>query len=108
AGVDESLHRRDRLVESLAVLAGEVDLDDPLYTLAPNHDRHADIHVLHTVFAVEIGGAGQDALLVAQVAFGHRDRGCGRRIEGRAGLQQIDDLGAAIAGPVDDLVDPGL
>jgi hypothetical protein len=53
----------------------------------------------------QVGGAGQDALLVLQVALGHLDgRGC-RRVEGRAGLQQANDLGAAVAGALHDLVE---
>src|SRR5215475_10173831 len=81
AGVDQALDGADRLVESLAVLAAEFDLDNALDTLAADHHGHADIHVLHTVFAVEIGGAGQHALLVLQIALRHRDRGCRWRVE---------------------------
>ena len=69
---------------------------------------HADIHVLHAVFAVEIGRAGQHTLFVAQIALGHRDRRSGRRVESRSSLQEVDDLGAAVAGAVDDFIDPGL
>ncbi len=42
----------------------ELDLDDALDALGADHHRHADIEVLHAVFALEVGGAGQDALLV--------------------------------------------
>ena len=70
-----------------------------------DHDRHADIHVLDAVLAVEVGGAGQHALLVLEVALGHGDGRGGRRIEGRAGLQQVDDLAAALAGALDDGVE---
>src|SRR5206468_9658637 len=108
AGVDQTLNGPNRLVESFAVLAGQLDLDDTLDTLRADDDGHADIHVLHAVFAVEIGGAGQHALLVLQVAFRHRDRGRCRRVEGGTGLQEIDDLGAAVAGTVDDLIDARL
>src|SRR5258708_2484269 len=108
AGIDQALHRADRLVEGFAVLAGQLDLDDALDALRADHDGHADIHVLHAVFAVEIGRAGQHALLVAQIALGHRDRGCRRRVECRAGLQWVDDLGAAVAGAIHDLVDARL
>src|SRR6201999_4331743 len=98
AGVDQALDGADRLVEGFAILAGKLDLDNALHALAADHDGHADIHVLHAVFAIEIGGAGHHALLVAQIALGHRDRRGRRRIERRAGLQEVDDLGAAIAG----------
>src|ERR1700730_3830983 len=69
AGVDQTLDGGDRLVEGLAILAGKLDLDNALDALAADHDRHANIHVLHAVFAVEIGGAGHHALLVLQVAL---------------------------------------
>src|ERR1700682_2288770 len=58
AGIDQPLHRADRLVARLAVLAGQLDLDNALDALRSDHDGHADIHVLHPVFAVEIGGDG--------------------------------------------------
>src|SRR5882672_3864998 len=108
AGIDQTLHGADRLVEGFAVLAGQFDLDNTLDTLRSDDNGDADIHVLHAIFAVEIGRAGHHALLVLKVALGHRDRGRRRRIERRTGFQQVDDLGAAIAGAVDDLVDPRL
>src|SRR5258708_11764578 len=98
AGIDEALHGTDRFIEGFAVLAGQLNLDNPLDTLRPNHDGHADIHVLHAIFAVEVGGAGHHALLVLEIALGHRDRGSRRRIEGRAGFEEDDDLGTASAG----------
>ena len=81
--------------------AGERDLDDALDAVLADHDRHADEHVLHAVLAVEIGRAGQDALLVLEVALGHGDGGSGGRVEGGAGLEQVDDLAAALAGALD-------
>src|SRR6195952_5084993 len=71
AGLDQALHRPDGLVERLAVLAGHFDLDNALDPLGADHHGHADIHVLHAVFAIEIGGAGQHALLVPEIALGH-------------------------------------
>src|SRR5579872_5687615 len=52
AGIDQALHGRDRFIESFAVLAGELDLDNAFDPLRADHDRHADIHVSHTIFAV--------------------------------------------------------
>src|SRR5258706_5128023 len=80
AGIDQTLHRADRLVERFAVLAGQLDFDNALDALRSDHDGHADIHVLDAVFAVEIGGAGQPPLLVLEIALGHGDR------RGRRGL----------------------
>src|SRR4051812_11440824 len=51
AGIDQALHRADRFVETLAVLAGKLDLDDALDAPRSDHHRHADIHVLDAVFA---------------------------------------------------------
>src|SRR5436305_586999 len=106
AGLDEAVHRRDRSVEHLPLGLVEFDLDDALDTFGADYDRHADIAVLDTVFALEKGSTGEDALLVPEVALRHGDRGAGGCIEGRAGLEQVDDLGAAVAGPLHDLVEP--
>ena len=91
--------RRDRLVEHLLLGPVEVDLDDALDAAGADHHRHADIHVLDAVLARQMRRAGQHALLVLEI--GSRPSaiaGGGRRVEGRAGLQQADDLGAAVAG----------
>ena len=48
-----------------------------------------------------MGGAGQNPALVAQVALGHGDGGSGGRVEGGAGLEEVDDLAAALAGTLD-------
>src|SRR5665811_1596047 len=92
---------RDRATFTTA----ELDLDDALDALSADHHRHADIKVLDPVFAVQPGGAGQYALLIEQITFRHRDRGSRRRVEGRAGLEQVNDFGAAIGGALDDFVD---
>src|SRR5258708_20390816 len=73
AGIDQTLHRPDRLVERLAVLAGKLDLDNTLDTLRSDDTGHADIHVLHPEFAGMVGRAGQHALLTAQLATPHPD-----------------------------------
>src|SRR3954452_21374797 len=65
AGVDQTLHRADRLVERLAVLAGKLDLDNTLDAFRSDDAGHADIHVLDAEFAGKIGRAGQHAFLVA-------------------------------------------
>ena len=95
AGLDQALHGLDRLLEHLPLGSIEIDLDDLLDAIGADHHRHAHIHALHAVFAVEVGGAGQHAALVLEIALGHLDGGGGGRVEGRAGLQQVDDLAAA-------------
>src|SRR3546814_9797393 len=67
--------------------------------------RYAHIQAIDAIFAVDIGGAGQDALLVAQIGFGHSDAARGRSVEGRTGAEQRDDLATAAAGALDDRVD---
>src|SRR5258707_12374778 len=86
----------------------EFDLHDPLDALSSDHDGDAHVEVPYAEFAVEVGGAGQDPLLVAKKALRHGDRGRGRSIERRTGFQQVDDFGPAVAGSLDDLVDPRL
>src|SRR3954469_8674501 len=98
AGVDQRLHSRRRLVERVLLGTGEFDLDHALDTLFADDHRDTDIHVLHAVFAFEEGGARQDAFLVLEIAFRHRNGRRGRRVESRTRLQQVDDLGAAIGG----------
>src|SRR6185369_8741065 len=102
AGVDQALHGVDRLLEHRPLRRIEVDLDDLLDAIGTNHYGHAHIHALHAVFAVEVGGAGEHAALVLEVALGHLDGGGRGRVEGGAGLQQVDDLAAAAARTLDD------
>src|SRR5215813_4256377 len=75
ASVDQRRHRLHRLVEHGTLGAVELNVDDALDALGTDHRRHADVKILHAVFAVEIGGARQDALLVLEIALRHRDRG---------------------------------
>ena len=52
-----------------------------------------------------MGSGGKHPALVLQIALGHGDGRSGGGVEGRAGFQQAHDLGAAIAGALDDVVD---
>src|SRR5262249_50405337 len=108
ASLDQARHRLGRLLEHGALGAAELDFDDALDPFCADHRGYADIEVLDPVFAVEVGGARQHALLVAQKALRHGHGRRRRRIEGRAALEQVDDLGAAVARALDDLVEPGL
>src|SRR6185437_3986817 len=105
AGLGKSLHRRGGFLKGVAFRATKIDLDDALDALGADHHRHADVQILDSVFAIEPGGARQHALLVAQIAFRHGNSRRRRGIEGRAGLQEIDDLRAAVRCTLNDLVD---
>src|SRR5215204_5696187 len=102
ARLDEALHRSDRLLEHRALVARERHLDDALDAARANDDRYADIHVVDPVLARQMSRAGQDALLVLEIALGHGDGRGGGRVEGGARLQKVDDLAAPFAGALDD------
>src|SRR5690606_40169709 len=76
-----------------------------LHAIGTENRRHADIEAVEAVLAVYIDSARQDALLVAQISLGHRNRAGGGGVVGGAGLEQADDLAAARAGALDDGVD---
>ena len=104
--IHQPLHRLDGVLELGLLVTVELDLDDALDAAGADHHRHADIDVVDAILPGEIGGAGQHPLLVLEIAFGHGDGRRGRGVIGRAGLQQADDFGAAVAGALHDLVDP--
>src|SRR3546814_341419 len=97
--------RIDRQLKPGLVGIVEGDLDDFLDAAGADHHRHADIQPVDAIGTVDIGGAGQDALLVAQIGFGHGDATGGRGVKGRTGAEQRDDFAAAAAGALDDRVD---
>src|SRR4026207_239114 len=96
--LDELAYRRRRLVEGGLLLGGELDLDDLLDAGPAELDRHAHVEPLGPVLAVEIGGAGQDLLLVLEDGLDHLHRGGGGRVVGAPGLQQRPDLRPARGG----------
>ena len=104
ASIDQILNGFDRAVEFLALIAVEIDFDNPFHTSCADHDRHADIKALHTVFAREIGSAGKNPLFVLEIGFGHFDSRRRRRVKGRPCFKQLDDFSAAIARALDDFV----
>src|SRR3546814_8661677 len=74
ASLEQFLDRVDRNLQARLVGTVEFDLDDLLDAARADLHRHAHIQAIDAIFAVDIGGAGQDALLVAQIGFGHSDR----------------------------------
>jgi hypothetical protein len=61
---------------------------------APMTHRHAHVEILVAVFAREVRGAGQEALLIEEEGLGHGDGARGRGVVG-AGAHEADDLAAA-------------
>ena len=78
AGDQQFLDRVDRDLETGLGLIVQFDLDDLLNAARADDHRHADIEVVDAVLAGEVRGAGQNALLVAQIAFRHGDGACRR------------------------------
>src|SRR5260221_8426785 len=64
--LDQRLHRRDRLFEHRPFLGIQLDMNDALDAAFADHHRHADVESLHAIFAVELSGAEQHALLVLE------------------------------------------
>src|SRR6188474_2293375 len=91
------------LLQVLQLLVRELDLDDLLDSALAELHRHADEEAIDPELPVTQGGAGEDPLLVEHNRVDHLRDGSRWRIVGRAGLQQLDDLGAAIASTLDDL-----
>src|SRR5437588_2603740 len=108
AGFDERGDGFHRFLEHGAFGAVELNFNNPLDPLGADYARHADIEILDVILAIEIGGARQHSLLVLQIALRHGDGGCGRSVESRAALEQIDDLGAAVPRALDDGIEPRL
>ncbi len=93
------------MIERGPVITSQRHFHNLFHTVLADDHRHADIKALHAVFAIQIGRAGQQAALILQIALRHLDRGRSGSIESRAGLQQADDLRAAVAGALHDAVD---
>ena len=55
----------------------------------------------------EIGRAGQNLLLVLEDGLDHLGGGGRGRVVGAAGLEVLDDFGAAVAGALDELLRGG-
>src|SRR4029079_12418613 len=100
AGVDQAPNGSDGLCKHSLLSVVQGQLDDFLHALSPDDRRNADISIFLPVLAIEVGGAWQHALLVFEVAVGHRDRrGCGC-VERGARSEQRYDFAAAAARPL--------
>ena len=94
------------LLASAAFSAVSSDqLDDLAHAAAAERHGHAQVDVLEAVLALEVGARGHDAAGVAEDRLDHHGRAGRGRVVGAPGAEQLDDLGAAVAGPVGDLRD---
>ena len=97
----------DGRVERDPLVGRQLDLEDALHAAPPEDHGHADEQARRAELALEEDGARQHALPVAQDRVDHLERGRGRGVERGAGLQQRDDLGAAVGGPLLERRRPG-
>ena len=82
--------------------ACELDLDDLLEAGRAQLAGNADVVAVDAVLALQISRAGKNLLLVLEDGFDHLSD-CGRGgVVGAAGLEVLDDLGAAVAGALDE------
>src|SRR4029453_19119677 len=96
-----------RLVQEPLLLLGEIELDDLLDSTGPHLDRHAHVEILDAVFALEIGRAGEDPLLVEHDRIDYLSRGRTGCVP-RRGAEQLHELAPARGGPGNELPDPFL
>ena len=87
-------------VERGLLVGGQLDLEDPLHAARAEDDRDADEQAVGAELALEQDGARQDALAIEQDRHRPSRRSSGRGVERRAGLEQGDDLRAAVGRPL--------
>src|SRR5439155_8357744 len=93
-------HRIRALLQRCLLVRRQLDFNDLLQPLAPQLARHAEVHALHAVLALEPRGTGQNALLIADDGFRHLHGARRRRIVRRSRLEELHNLGAAVAGAI--------
>ena len=93
------------MLEHRLFVVGQRDFEHALDSAAAQDDGDADEQPVDSVLAFEQCGAGQDAALVQRDAVDHLRDGRGGRVKGAAGLEQVDDFRAAVAGALDDRID---
>src|SRR6185437_11160672 len=91
-----------RAVELGAFLVVQRDLEHLLEAARAEPAGHAHVEAVEPVLTPKEGGAREHPLLIVDDGVDHLAHGRGRRVVGRAGLEQLDDLGAAVAGALDD------
>src|ERR671913_1259251 len=98
--VDEILHGCRGILERGKLLFGQREFDDLSHSLPPQLNRHADEQTVDSVLTLKVDTAGQHAPLVKQDRVDHLHDRRPWRLVGTPGLQQCNDFGAAIGGPL--------
>src|SRR5450759_2821618 len=99
-------HRVRGTIEGRPFVIGQRDLDDLLHPAVAQDDRYANVEAVDSVLAAEVRGARQDAPPIPEDRLDHLDDRRGRRVVGAPGLEKRHHLSAAVAGPLDELLDP--
>src|SRR5438105_4707390 len=101
---DDFAHRLGRGAKRALLLVREVELDDLLHAAGAELHRYTHVEPVDAVFALEVRGAREDALLVEHDRVDHLRRGRARRIPRRR-AEQVHDLAPALRGPLDHRLD---
>ena len=83
----------------------EFHFDDSFDATGAQNHGHAHVNVFEPILALEVGRAGEDFMFVLDDRLHHLGDGEARRVIGRAGLQERDDLTSSLAGALDDRID---
>src|SRR6266568_6951213 len=95
------------LLESGVFFGCELDLDNLFETGCTQFAGDSDVVAVDAIFALEVGGAGDDLLFVFEDGFDHLDCGCRGGVVSAAGLEVLDDFSAAVAGALDEFFKAG-
>src|SRR6266568_5402282 len=95
------------LLESGVFFGCELDLDNLFETGCTQFAGDSDVVAVDAIFALEVGGAGDDLLFVFEDGFDHLDCGCRGGVVSAAGFEVLDDFSAAVAGALDEFFKAG-
>src|SRR5271165_6548384 len=104
-GVDERFDRLGALVQGCLLLGRQLDLDDLFQAFRAELARHPDEQVPQAVLPLKIDRTWQHFVSVVQNGVGHLGDGPSRRVVGASCLEEVDDLGAAVGGALDQPLD---
>src|SRR5262249_6407806 len=102
---DDLAHGRGARVERLALVVGEVELDDLLDPARTELARDAHVEAVDAVLTLEVRRAWKDALLVEHDRVDHLRCSRARRVPRRRS-HQVHELAAALGGARDHPLNP--